>query len=222
MKHDAIVLLSGGQDSATCLAKALQEHSSILSICFDYGQRHKVEITQAKKLADMSGSEFLLLDMSFLKNYTSNALTQSDQAIVHTENDLPSTFVPGRNAMFLNAAAIIAYERGINTIFTGVCQTDYSGYPDCRETFIASMNQSLNLAMDTSFKIKTPLMHLTKSETVLLMHSLGKLDWYADTHTCYEGDRPACGECPSCKLRLKGFKEANIEDPLAYKSTTYS
>ena len=121
--------------------------------------------------------------------------------------------------MFLNAAAIIAYERKIDYIYTGVCQTDYSGYPDCRESFIHSINQSLNLAMDTSLKIKTPLMHLTKAETVLLMKSFGKLDWYSHTHTCYEGLRPACGICPSCKLRLKGFKESNIKDPLNYIDT---
>ena len=214
--NSAIVLLSGGQDSATCLAQAHKEYSSILCICFNYGQRHQIEIELAKKLSDISGSEFLLLDMSFLNKYTSNALTDSSKKIEHKENNLPSTFVPGRNAMFLNAAAIIAYERQIDTIYTGVCQTDYSGYPDCRESFINAINHSLNLAMETSFKIKTPLMHLTKLETVLLMQSLGKLDWYKYTHTCYKGLRPACGNCPSCKLRLKGFREANITDPISY------
>ena len=219
MTQKAIVLLSGGQDSATCLAQALEDYSSILAICFDYGQRHHIEISHAKKLAELSGSDFLLLDMSFLNHYTSNALTHSHVAIEQKDTELPSTFVPGRNAMFLNAAAIIAYERTIHTIFTGVCQTDYSGYPDCREDFIRSINHSLNLAMDTSFNIKTPLMHLTKSDTVLLMKSLGKLEWYKHTHTCYEGKRPACGVCPACTLRLNGFKDAGINDPLDYISS---
>ena len=124
--------------------------------------------------------------------------------------------MPGRNALFLNIAAIDAYQQEASVIYTGVCQTDYSGYPDCRAAFIQSMQESLSLAMDYRFEIVTPLMHLTKAETVLKMAELDKLSWLAHSHTCYEGQRPACGKCPACRLRLKGFAEAGIADPLEY------
>ena len=170
----------------------------------------------SKKLATLAGASHQLIDTTFIASLTSSAMVQSNQEIVQKENEWPSTFLPGRNALFLTIAASIAYEKGISVLYTGVCQTDYSGYPDCREGFIQSQQQTINLAMDTDIVIETPLMNLTKAETVQRMASLGKLDWYADTHTCYKGQRPACGTCPSCKLRLKGFAKAGIKDPLAY------
>jgi len=126
--------------------------------------------------------------------------------------------VPGRNLVFLSVAAIYAKQLKIKDIITGVCQTDYSGYPDCRDNFIKSLNQTLNLAMEEDFKIHTPLMWLTKSETVNFMQELQQLELLKHSHTCYKGERPACGKCPACKLRLKGFKEAKIKDPLKYRS----
>ena len=125
--------------------------------------------------------------------------------------------MPGRNLVFLSFAGIVARQKGIHTIYGGMCDTDFSGYPDCRDAFVKSMNQTLNLAMDEEFEIVTPLMNLTKAQTVQLMSELGRIEWYADTHTCYEGRRPACGVCPACELRIKGFREAGIRDPLGYE-----
>ena len=136
--------------------------------------------------------------------------------ITESSDGLPNTFVPGRNALFLTMAASFAYQKQIRTIYTGVCETDYSGYPDCRAPFIDAIAKAIGLAMDTSFDIRTPLMTKTKADTVKWMQSLGRLDWYADTHTCYEGHRPACGKCPACTLRLRGFSEAGLSDPIAY------
>jgi 7-cyano-7-deazaguanine synthase len=126
---------------------------------------------------------------------------------------MPNTFVPGRNLFFLSVAAVVAKQHGIRILYTGVCQTDYSGYPDCRATFVKSLNVTLNLAMEDHFEIRTPLMWMTKSETVLLMAEMGRLEWYGHTYTCYEGVVPPCGTCPSCLLRAKGFHEAGIFDP---------
>lgn len=184
---------------------------------FDYGQRHRIEIEQARQITTLARVPFTLIDLSFLGQLTENALTRRDIPIQDVPGQLPSTFVDGRNHMFLSIAAILAKQKGIRRIYTGVCQTDFSGYPDCRDSFVKSLNVTLNLAMDYEFDIRTPLMWLTKAETVLLMKQLGKLEWYAYTHTCYEGKRPACGVCPACKLRLKGFRDAAIPDPLDYQ-----
>ena len=217
MKSTAIVLLSGGQDSATCLALAQQEFDQLEAISFDYGQRHKIELKMAEQLAHQAGIPHHVIDTTFIQTLSTNALTQSDVPIELQSDGLPNTFVPGRNALFLTIAASYAYQKGIRVIYTGVCETDYSGYPDCRAPFIDAITHSINLAMDSTFEIRTPLMHKTKSETVLMMKALGKLDWYAHTLTCYEGQQPACGKCPACKLRLLGFQNAGIPDPLAYQ-----
>ena len=213
----AIVLLSGGQDSATCLAIANQQYQLIHCICFDYGQRHRVEIESSRLLAQKAGSTFQLIDTTFIAELSNSAMIDSNEAIICNEGELPSTFVPGRNALFLTVAAMVAHQKQSDVIYTGVCQTDYSGYPDCRESFIQSQMNTINLAMETNIKIETPLMHLTKADTVRLMNDMGYLDWYAYTHTCYEGKQPACGKCPACQLRLKGFKDAGIADPLPYQ-----
>ena len=213
----AIVLLSGGQDSATCLAIAKSKFQSIHCISFDYGQRHKIEIESAKKLARLASASFQLIDVRFMSELSNSAMIHSNEEITQSEGELPSTFVPGRNALFLTIAAMVAHQLKSDTIYTGVCQTDFSGYPDCRESFIESQEESINLAMNTNIKIETPLMHITKGQTVLRMNELGHLDWYQSTHTCYEGLQPACGKCPACILRLKGFSEAGIKDPLPYQ-----
>ncbi|MBT5856648.1 7-cyano-7-deazaguanine synthase QueC [bacterium] len=216
MSKEAIVLLSGGQDSATCLAEAIQSFDSVHCVAFNYGQRHRIELDQAKVLAQLAGASFQEVALPFINDLTANALTRHDEEITTPEGGLPTTFVPGRNLFFISVAAVIAHQRGASVIYTGVCQTDYSGYPDCRDDFVKSLKQSLSLGMDYDFDILTPLMTLTKAETVLRMKALGHLDWYESTHTCYEGHRPACGKCPACDLRLKGFAEAGISDPLAY------
>lgn len=216
--ESAVVLLSGGQDSATCLAIALTQCRSVKTLCFDYGQRHRIEIDCAKKLAEKANVLFQVVDATFINHLNCNALTDSRIDIVHHDGSLPSTFVPGRNLFFLSMAAVLAREWNCSSIYTGVCEADYSGYPDCRSDFIKSANETINLAMETNLDIRTPLMTLTKAQTVLKMNELNCLEWYQDTHTCYEGSRPACGVCPSCVLRLKGFQEAGIEDPLDYRS----
>lgn len=216
-KPKALVLFSGGQDSTTCLAQALHDFpGQVEAVAINYGQRHQIELEQAQIIAKLAQVPFQIIDFPLLSQVTKNSLTHHIP-IEHKEGQLPSTFVPGRNLLFLNIAAIVAYEKNIQNIYTGVCQTDYSGYPDCRDIFIKSATQTLNLAMETQVEIYTPLMFLTKAETILLMKKLGKIDWYQHTHTCYNGERPACGTCPACILRLKGFKEADIKDPLPYK-----
>lgn len=211
----ALVLLSGGQDSTTCLAIALNEFpGQVEALGFNYGQRHLNELTAAAKIAELAGVPFRILDLSLLGNITQNALTDNTVVIKHQEGELPSTFVDGRNLVFLTFAAIFAKARGIKNIYIGACQTDYSGYPDCRDEFIKSANQTLNLAMAYEFKIITPLMWLTKAKEIKLMQKLGKLTWYQHTLTCYEGVNPPCQKCPACLLRAKGFLEAGIKDPL--------
>jgi 7-cyano-7-deazaguanine synthase len=212
----ALVLLSGGQDSATCLAMALAEGHSVETLTFDYGQRHRIEITQAEKLAQLAGVPFRLVEIPFFSQLTESALTDHSKPIEAAQGEIPNTFVPGRNLIFLSLGAICAYQKDISTVYTGVCQTDYSGYPDCRDEFVKSLNRTVNLALLSDIEIKTPLMFMTKAETVHKMKEMGKLRWYKETHTCYEGKRPACGKCPACKLRLAGFAEAGVSDPLEY------
>lgn len=212
----ALVVFSGGQDSTTCLAWALKNYDKVFALSFDYGQRHKVELDQAKKICLSHNIDHEIIPLDIFSNLSKNALTHDLHIDPGDENQLPSTFVPGRNQIFLSIACIKAYQLGIKDVVTGVCQTDYSGYPDCRDEFIQSLAKTSSLAMDTPFTIHTPLMWKTKAETVLMMQDLGKLEWLKDSHTCYEGLRPACGKCPACLLRIKGFQEAGLKDPLEY------
>ena len=214
----ALVVFSGGQDSTTCLCWALKHFDSVSAISFDYSQRHKIELECAKNITKKLNVTHAIFDLRILSQLTKNALTHEELEIKWNEQ-LPSTFVPARNLHFLSFAATHAYENGINDIVTGVCQTDFSGYPDCRDEFIRSLERTLQLALLKPVAIHTPLMFLTKKETVEFMHDLGMLDLLALSHTCYYGKRPACGLCPACKLRLKGFQEAEISDPLEYEKT---
>ncbi len=218
-KENALVLLSGGQDSTTCLAIALQECDAVEGIFFHYGQRHTIEVEKARKIAQIAGLKLTEINATFIQGLTPNALTDAAIPIHHKEGELPNTFVPGRNLFFLSIAGVVARQKGIKWIYTGVCHADYSGYPDCRQPFVEAAEKAINLAMESDLNIKTPLMNLTKSETIQKMNALGKLDWYQHTHTCYEGTNPACGTCPSCLLRLKGFKESGFQDPIAYKTS---
>ena len=191
---DAIVLFSGGQDSATCLAWSLKQFDNVVTVGFDYGQSHMVELDcreiVLKKLNP--GGEDHLLSLPILNELSETALTR-DMEITMQENGLPSTFVPGRNIMFLMVAAMLAYRKGIKDLVTGVCETDYSGYPDCRDAFIKSMATSLSTGMDTAITIHTPLMFIDKSETWKLAFDTGGQDLVDlirnDTHTCYRGER---------------------------------
>ena len=211
----ALILHSGGQDSTTCLAWAIKKfgRDNIETISFDYGQRHKTELTSAKKICKKLGIKNTVLKADVFKHLGKNALTH-DLKIKTPKKGLPSTFVPGRNIFFITLAAAYAYAHGIHDLVTGVCETDYSGYPDCRENTMKSLEKTLSYGMDFKFKIHTPLMFLTKSETIKLIKKLGHLDLLALTHTCYNGKNPPCRKCPSCILRTKGFKEAGEIDPL--------
>lgn len=210
----AIVLLSGGQDSTTALFWAMQKFN-VMALSFNYGQRHYIELECACKIASLAKVHHSVTEV-YLDHVFSSLTSDLDINAPHPQNEnLPSTFVPGRNLHFILTAATIAYSAGIQDIVLGVCQTDYSGYPDCRDQTIKSINVSLNLAMDYQFIIHTPLMWMTKKETVLLAKELpGCMEALAFSHTCYEGEHPPCGECPACKLRAKGFKEASILDPI--------
>ena len=206
----AIVIFSGGQDSTTCLFQAIAEYGkeNVETMTFQYGQRHSIELEKAKWIAQDLGVKQTFIDTTIIKAITHNALMDENVHIEQKDNKLPNTFVDGRNALFLLYAAIYAKGQGIQDIITGVCETDFSGYPDCRDVFIKSMNVTLNLAMDYQFNIKTPLMYLTKAQTWQLADELGVLDYVRNyTHTCYEGVDGGCSQCPSCILRDKGLKE---------------
>ena len=214
----SLLVFSGGQDSTTCLAWALKNYDQVRAITFDYGQRHRCELESAAKICALTNTPQKIIKTNLFSELSENALTNHAAKITSgSTGELPSTFVPGRNLIFLTLAAIHAHQLGISEIITGVCQTDYSGYPDCRAEFIKSAEQSISLALDQQIQIHTPLMHLTKAQTVEMMQELGQIDLLKHSHTCYEGKRPACGHCPACKLRLKGFSEAGITDPLQYE-----
>ncbi|MDR3093742.1 MAG: 7-cyano-7-deazaguanine synthase QueC [Bacteroidales bacterium] len=211
----AIVLLSGGQDSTTCLFWALRKFEHVEAVCFNYGQKHSAEIEAARTIAQGANVPFRLLDAGLIAELSVNALTSPAVAMDKEQagNTPPNTFVPGRNLLFLTLAAIVAREKRIFHLVTGVSQADYSGYPDCRDTFIRSLNVTLNLAMDEQFVIHTPLMQRNKKEVWQLADELGVFDLVQkETITCYNGIRGnGCGECPACKLRRKGMEEYETE-----------
>ena len=233
MHTRALVLFSGGQDSTTCLAHALSRYAVVETLAFDYGQRHRVEldarlavrqalVQQFPQWADRLGDDHLL-DLSVLGAVSETSLTR-DVAFAMESSGLPNTFVPGRNLLFLTLAAALAYRRGLEVLVTGVCETDYSGYPDCRDDTMKALQVALSLGMDRRLVIETPLMWIDKAATWQLAHQLGQASGQPDggqilvdlisehTHTCYSGDRTqrhawgyGCGECAACQLRSKGY-----------------
>lgn len=221
----ALVLFSGGQDSATCLGWALERFGRVETLGFDYGQRHAVELERRPVLREVMArlkpewgarlGDDHLLEMPILGRISQTALT-SEVAIEMADTGLPNTFVPGRNLVFLTFAAAIAYRRGLRHIVGGMCETDFSGYPDCRDDTVKAMQVALNLGMQTRFVLHTPLMWIDKAETWRLAEDLGGAALVnlivAQSHTCYLGTRGAlhpwghgCGECPACRLRAEGF-----------------
>ncbi|EOS9897130.1 7-cyano-7-deazaguanine synthase QueC [Vibrio cholerae] len=207
----AVVVFSGGQDSTTCLVQALKEFDEVHAITFDYGQRHKLEIEVAQQLAKQLGvTAHKVMDVSLLNELAISSLTRDDIPVSHElqANGLPNSFVPGRNILFLTLAGIYAYQIGATTVITGVCETDFSGYPDCRDEFVQAMNQALAKGMELPLMIRTPLMWLNKAETWALADQLGALDLVRhQTLTCYNGlIGDGCGECPACGLRQAGLK----------------
>lgn len=216
-KDSALVVFSGGQDSTTCLYWALNKFSPVRAITFDYGQKHKIELQSAAELCQKENIQQDVISVSSLQALGGNALVDNEIEIsdAHGNNNLPNTFVPGRNIVFLSLAAAKAYQLGINHLVTGVGQADYSGYPDCREDFIKSLEKTLQLGMEFKLSIHRPLMFKDKAEIWELSDQLGHLqDIIQHTHTCYKGEHDqlhswgyGCGECPACILRKAGFKK---------------
>lgn len=223
---NAVVMFSGGQDSTVCLAWALERFERVETVGFDYRQRHRIELEcrlevlaslsrQFPAWADKLGEDHVL-DLGVLGDVSDTALTR-DQEIVQSEQGLPSTFVPGRNLIFLSFAAAIAYRRGASALVGGMCETDFSGYPDCRRETMDAMQKTLTLGLDAPVSIETPLMYIDKSDTWKMAHGLGG-DALVElileqTHTCYLGDRSqrhewgyGCGACPACELRAAGWR----------------
>jgi 7-cyano-7-deazaguanine synthase len=223
----ALVLFSGGQDSTACLAWALARYARVETVGFDYGQRHRIEldgragVREGLAALDPAWAGRLgddhLLDLSLLGRISDTALT-SERAIEFAANGLPNTFVPGRNLLFLGFAATVAYRRGASVLVGGMCETDYSGYPDCRDNTLKAMQLALSLGLDAPMTVETPLMFLTKAQTWALSEQLGGprlVELIIEgTHTCYLGERGTrhpwgygCGECPACRLRAAGYAE---------------
>jgi 7-cyano-7-deazaguanine synthase len=223
----ALVLFSGGQDSTTCVAWALSRYEKVETIGFDYGQRHAIELsvrpTLLQKLRAFSPDwdrrlgEDHMIDLSLISKISDTALTR-DVAIAMQANGLPNTFVPGRNLLFVTVAATVAYRRGLDVLVGGMCETDFSGYPDCRNDTMQAMQTALNLGMATDLTIETPLMWIDKAATWNLAQQLGGAALVdlirTDTHTCYLGERGAlhdwgygCGKCPACELRARGYQQ---------------
>lgn len=207
----ALVVFSGGQDSTTCLFWAKKHFKKVYALSFIYGQKHVKEVELARSIAEKAEVEFEVMDVSFIGHLGRNSLTDTS---IHMDEEkpadsFPNTFVPGRNLFFLSIAAVYAREHGVNHIVTGVSQTDFSGYPDCRDSFIKSLNVTLNLAMDEHFVLHTPLMWIDKAQTWALADRLGVLDLIRhETLTCYNGiPGDGCGHCPSCKLRREGLEK---------------
>lgn len=213
MNKKALVVLSGGQDSTTCLYWTIERFGkeNTFAVGFDYGQRHKAELECAKKICADIGIGFEVIATPIINELSANSLTREDIPVEKEkpEGAPPNSFVEGRNLLFLSYAAIYAKTHGITEIVTGVCETDFSGYPDCRDMFVKSLNVTLNLAMDYNFVIHTPLMWLDKADTWALADKLGVIDTiYNETLTCYNGIKgEGCGECPACFLRARGYKE---------------
>lgn len=209
-KSRAVVIFSGGQDSTTCLYWAKEKYDEVIALSFDYGQRHQLELECAADICREAGVEQHRLDLGLLNQLAPNALTRNDIEVPDAveEGELPSTFVDGRNMLFLSFASVFAKQRGIGDLVLGVSQSDFSGYPDCRDVFIKSMNVTLNLAMDFAFDLHTPLMWIDKEQTWALADELGVLELVRDkTLTCYNGViGSGCGECPACRLRNRGLE----------------
>lgn len=218
VNNKALIVFSGGQDSTTCLFWAMERFDEVQAVSFLYGQKHEAEIECAKKITTDFSIKHHILDMGLLNQLAPSALTRSDIEIdAGSVDTLPSTFVDGRNLLFLSFASILAKQLNYNHIVTGVCQTDFSGYPDCRDIFVKSLNVSLNLSMDYSFVIHTPLMWLDKKETWALADQLNQFDYIRNnTLTCYNGIiGDGCRECPACHLRKRGLDQYLLQKDVA-------
>jgi len=211
-RNKALVVLSGGQDSTTCLYWAKKHFEEVYAISFRYGQKHELEVELARRIAAKAGVPFEVKNVGFISELSTGCSLTDNSVPMDSDKPIdspPNTFVPGRNMFFLSIAAVYAREHDIMNIVTGVSQTDFSGYPDCRDSFIRSLNVTLNLAMDEQFVIHTPLMWINKAETWKMADELGIFDIIRnETLTCYNGiPGDGCGNCPACKLRRHGLEE---------------
>jgi len=202
---------------------AKQRFDPILALAFDYGQRHRIELEAAQVVCDLAGIPLTVLPLMILRDLGGSALIGSSDTIQASggRDGLPNTFVPGRNLLFLTVAAAFAYQREIHDLIIGACETDYSGYPDCREQTMCALETTLHLGMDYAVQIHTPLMHLTKAQTVFLAQDVGAMAALRYSHTCYEGCFPPCGMCPACELLARGFTEAGVVDPLLQRAAAW-
>lgn len=212
LDEKALVVFSGGQDSTTCLFWAMRRFRKVYALTFTYGQKHAKEVEMARDIAREAGVEWDVMDVSFISNLSTGCSLTDTTLEVEAEkpvDGVPTTFVPGRNLFFMSIAGVYARERGIRHLVTGVSQTDYSGYPDCRDNFMRSLNVTLNLAMEEQFVIHTPLMWLDKAQTWALADELGVMELVRTrTLTCYNGiPGDGCGHCPACKLRNEGLRK---------------
>lgn len=211
----AVVIFSGGQDSTTCLGWAMNRYDAVEAITFNYGQKHSIELEQAEKICKMYDVKQTVIDISFLDTIVESALTSNGDVSELNDKGLPASFVPNRNQLFITLAHSYAQKIGAEALITGVCQTDYSGYPDCRETFVKAIEWTTNMGSDAEVKIETPLMYLTKADTFKLAEDENVLNTVLQhSHTCYNGVREhihawghGCGNCPACELREKGWNE---------------
>lgn len=212
----ALVIFSGGQDSTTCLAWAKQMYKEVFAITFNYGQKHSVELEQSKKICEKLNIKQTFVDISFLSQIAESELLKADGNVNKINaKGLPSSFVPNRNQLFITLAHALAQKLNCDTLITGVCQTDYSGYPDCRREFITMIEGASNVGSDSKITITTPLMYMTKGQIFKLANDIGAFQLVIEySHTCYNGDRSklneygyGCGECEACKLRSKGYEE---------------
>lgn len=225
--NSALVLFSGGQDSSTTLAWALERFARVETIGFDYGQRHAVELEARRRVRDAMASlrpqwaarlgRDEVIDLKGLGDISDTAMTREAEIFI-AENGLPTTFVPGRNLVFLTMAAAVAYRRHVGVLVAGMCETDYSGYPDCRLAALDAQLRAINLGLDASFRLETPLMHLTKAQSWILAEDIGAAPLVElileHSHTCYLGERAVrhdwgygCNACPACELRAKGWRD---------------
>jgi len=212
----AVVIFSGGQDSTTCLGWAKNRYDEVVAMTFFYGQKHNIEIERAKEICKIMGVEQHIIDIPFFGQLVDSALTHN--GVVNEKHsrieNLPASFVPNRNQMFITIAHAFAQKIGADTLITGVCETDYSGYPDCRNEFIKSIEQSTNLGSSQNIKIETPLMYLNKAETFKMAEQENIIDIVLNySHTCYNGSEErnswgyGCGSCPACNLRHQGYRQ---------------
>lgn len=211
----AVVIFSGGQDSTTCLHWAIKRHEVVEAITFNYGQKHSVELECSKAICEKNNIKQTIIDISFLGTIVNSALTSNGDVNKLNEKGLPDSYVPNRNQIFITLAHAYAQKIGANTLVTGVCQTDYSGYPDCRHEFIMQLQHTCNLGSESAIAIETPLMWINKAQTFAMAYDLGCLEEVIEmSHTCYNGDHLrknewgfGCGKCPACVIRKEGYEK---------------